>query len=298
MRTTIRFCGIVVLALTVMTLNGVAGEAHYVNGVEGIKAATLPPPGLYGRLYGAYYNADDLTDDNGDKADLGFEVSVYALVPRVIWVSPYEILGGSYFADVIVPIIQTELSIDAANVDDDQFGLGDACVEPVGISWHGARYDAAVALGGYLPTGEYDKDNVASPGKDMWTFMSTVGGTVYADAEKTWSASILSRYEIHSEQEDENYTPGDDFHFEWGLAKTVNKTLDIGVAGYCRWQVTDDETDGVENSDKVSVMAAGPEISLFIPSQVLFVSARYLWEFEAKNTSEGAIGVITLTKPF
>ena len=298
MRITIRFCSVMVLVLMILSSAGFAGDAHYVNGVEGIKAATLPPPGLYGRLYGAYYHADTVTDDNGDKADIGFDVTVYAAVPRLIWVSPYEILGGNYFADVIAPILQTEVSVDVAGVDDDEFGLGDVCVEPFGISWHGARYDAAVALAGYLPTGEYDEDNSASPGKDMWTFMSTAGATVYADAEKTWSASILSRYEIHSEQEDENYTPGDDFHFEWGLGKTLNKTLDVGVAGYCRWQVTDDETDGVEDSDKVSVMAAGPEVSLFIPSKVLFVSARYLWEFDAKNTSEGSIGVITLTKAF
>ena len=32
---------------------------HYVNGVEGIKAATLPPPGFYYRLYNVFYNADD-----------------------------------------------------------------------------------------------------------------------------------------------------------------------------------------------------------------------------------------------
>ncbi len=297
MRQRTRVCLSAILGLTALCGAGLAGDPHYVNGVEGIKAATLPPPGLYGRLYGAYYHADTLKDNSGDKQDIGFDVKVYAIVPRLIWVSPYEILGGNYFADVIVPITRTKVSINAAGMEDSKFGLGDVCVEPLGISWHGARYDAAVAAGGYAPVGQYNRDNAASPGKDMWTAMFTAGTTLYADDERTWSGSILSRYEIHSEKRDEEYTPGNDFHFEWGLGKTLNKVLDVGLAGYCYWQVTKDSGKD-SDSDKSRVFAAGPEVSLFIPNQVLFVSARALWEFEARNMSEGMIGVITLTKGF
>lgn len=292
------FSGLVaVLGITVFCSSGFAGDPHYVNGIEGIKAATLPPPGLYGRLYGAYYHADTIKDASGKKADIGFDLKVFALVPRVIWVSEYEVLGGNFFADAALPIMQTEVSVDVANADDSKFGIGDLCVEPLGITWHGAQYDAAAAVGGYIPTGRYERDNAASPGKDMWTAMFTAGATLYADAEKTWSASILSRYEIHSEKDYENYTPGDDFHFEWGLGKTFNRTIDVGLAGYCYWQVTDESGDDAD-PDKSRVMAAGPEVSMFFPSQMMFVSARYLMEFEARNYSEGGIGVLTLTKAF
>ncbi|MCA1809548.1 MAG: transporter [Kiritimatiellia bacterium] len=284
-------------AIIFCAVTGKAGEPHYVSGVEGIKAATLPPPGLYGRLYGVYYHADTLRDDAGDKQDIGFDVKVFALVPRLIWISQMEVLGGNYFADVVVPIIKTDLSIDAAGIDDNKTGLGDICIEPLGISWHGARYDASVAAGGYVPSGSYDQNNAASPGKDMWTAMFTAGATVYADDERTLSASILSRYEIHSEKRDEDYTPGNDFHFEWGLGKTINRTIDVGLAGYCYWQLTNDRGDDSDSS-KSRVFAVGPEISVFFPSQLMFLSARALWEFEARNQSEGMIGVLTLTKGF
>lgn len=276
---------------------GSASDPHYVNGVEGIKAGTLPPPGIYGRLYGVYYKSDTMRDSGGDKMDVDFDLSVWALVPRVIWVSKYEILGGNFFADAILPVLKTDVSIGAMAVDDSKTGIGDICVEPLGISWHGDRFDAAVAAGGYIPTGLYDKDNMASPGKDMWTAMLTAGGTVYADAEKTWSASVLARYEVHSEKNDAEYTPGNDFHFEWGLGKTIFKTVDVGMAGYCSWQVTDD-SGNEGDTGKSRVFAAGPEVSVFIPSQVLFVSARVLGEFEARNKSEGVIGALTLTKGF
>jgi len=249
-------------------------EEHYVNGVEGIKAASLPPPGYYWRLYGAYYNADEMRDDSGDKEDIGFDVSVYALVNRF------------------------DLKMDVADYDKDRTGLGDICVEPLVIAWHGARYDAAVGLAGYLPTGKYDKDEIGNPGKGMWTGMLTLGGTYYLDANKTWSASILSRYEVHSKIEGRDHTPGDDFHFEWGIGKTIAKVWDVGIAGYCQWQVTENKGDEAPYTDKNRVFAIGPEVIYFIQPAGLFASLRSEWEFEARNHSQGTMTALTLTKIF
>ena len=273
-------------------------EEHYVNGVEGIKAASLPPPGFYWRLYGAYYNADEMRDDSGDKQDIGFDVSVYALVNRFIWSTPVEMLGGNYVCDIIIPALQVDLKMDVADYDKDRTGLGDICVEPFVLAWHGARYDAAFGLAGYLPTGKYDKDEIANPGKGMWTGMLTLGGTYYLDADKTWSASILSRYETHSKIEGRDYTPGDDFHFEWGIGKTIAKVWDVGIAGYCQWQVTENKGDEAPYTKKNRVFAIGPEVVYFIQKAGLFASIRSEWEFEARNHSQGTMTALTLTKIF
>ena len=40
-------------------------SAHYAPGVEGIKAASLPPPGVYFRDYSYFYTADQLNDSSG-----------------------------------------------------------------------------------------------------------------------------------------------------------------------------------------------------------------------------------------
>ena len=34
---------------------------------------------------------------------------------------------------------------------------------------------------------------------------------------------------------------GDNFSFEWGLGRNVEKICDVGVSGYCSWQTTLDE---------------------------------------------------------
>ena len=278
-----------------------AGETgHYVSGVEGIKAASVPGPGFYYKIYNVLYNANTLTDNQGSKLDVDFDVTVFASAHRFIWVTPVKILGADFLMDTTIPLISTDISIGAAGIDDDAFGLGDICVEPFALSWHGRRYDAAFGLAAYLPVGKYDEGDPASPGKDFWTMMITLGATYYMDDDKTWSASILSRYEINSEKDSLDITPGNDFHFEWGIGKTLAKLWDVGVAGYCHWQVTDDSGSDVtwEKSVHDRVYALGPEISRFFPSLMLGFSLKHLWEFDAQDRSEGYATALNITKAF
>src|ERR1051325_3686561 len=61
---------------------------HYVPGVEGLKGASLPPPGVYVRDYNVFYTTDRVNDGTGHNAGPpNFEANVYANVPRVIWIT-------------------------------------------------------------------------------------------------------------------------------------------------------------------------------------------------------------------
>ncbi len=295
-----KWTGLTGILLSILLLTGLcaAETGHYVNGVEGIKAATLPPPGNYYRMYNTFYNADTLTDGDGNEIDIGFDAFVFANVHRFIWISDIELLGGNYGADFFIPLLYSEVEIGAFGIEEDQFGLGDLIIEPLIISWHGRRYDAATALAFFLPTGDYNDTNPASPGKGFWTVMGTLGGTYYLDPAKKWSASILARYETHFE-EDTDMTPGDDFHFEWGLGRTIASDWiwDVGVAGYCQWQVTDDDGPGT-SKDNDQVYAAGPHISAMIPKLKMGISLMNQWEFEAQDRTEGSVTTLTLTRMF
>lgn len=287
-------------AIVMMGSAALAGSGHYVSGAEGIKGATLPPQGVYWRMYNLFYTADDLRDKHGDEIDADFDVNVYALVNRLVYSSGIEILGANVVADICVPLVYTDISMKAGGMtlfDDNEFGLGDILIEPAILAWHGPRYDAALGVGVYLPTGDFDADEPASPGKGFWTGMFTAGATLYFDEARTWSASILSRYEIHSEQDDTDVTYGNDFHFEWGLGKTVAKIWDVGLAGYCRWQVTDDSGPGASD-DREEAYAVGPEVSVFVPEWGLGVSLRSLWEFENKVNSQGNVTTLMIMKAF
>lgn len=292
---------LLMLAIIFMaTATALAGSGHYGNGGEGLQAATMPPPGLYWKTYLTYYDSTDNRDNDGNKAHGDFKLHGASLANRIIYSSDFELFGGNFLMDAVVPISYTDIStqnVGASSYSKNKSGVGDVILEPVIFAWHGSWYDSVLAAAVFLPTGDYNKNNAASIGKGYTTLMLTAGGTVYFDTEKSWHASILSRYEMHTEQDQTHITPGNDFHFEWGAGKKFAEIYNLGLVGYCHWQVTDDSGLGATDARK-RVYAVGPEFNFTIPSYSTNIAVRVLKEFEAKNSPQGVLSVLTLTKAF
>jgi len=284
------------VAVTVSSFAGTGGE--YVNGVEGIKGASVPPPGLYTRNYIVFYSADTLAGPDGGNLPVGFNVDVSAVVSRLIFITKYKFLGADYGFDITVPLVRTSLSINAMALDETRAGLGNVLIEPVILSWHFKRADMSAAVGVFFKTGNFAAQHPASPGKDYHTTMFTLGGTVYLDNNRKTTFSILSRYEIHGTSGVTDISPGDDFHFEFGLGHTFGRFTDVGIAGYAAWQVSDDSGAITTGGVRDRTLALGPEISTVLPKAGLLLSVRILKEFNAIDRPEGWIAVTTLTHRF
>ena len=280
-----------------LALGGLSTEVlaqHYPIGVEGLKAASLPPPGLYLRDYNLFYFADRMNDSSGSDVGGNFDVFAYAQAPRLIWITPQKFLGGYYGMDVLVPFLYQE--VEAGPYNDSEFGLGDIFFEPITLSWHWQQFDAAVGYGIWTPTGDDEPVAPVTPGKGYWSHMVTLGGTWYPDLEKTWSVSILGRYEIHTEQDTTDTTRGDTLSIEGGIGKALSKSFEVGVVGYCQQQVTDDRgTPGSGDLDQV--WGLGPEIGYTCKGGVI-ATARYICELGALGRPQGNTVTLTLTKRF
>ena len=290
-------CCILSVLITTAVYAGETG--HYKGVIRGIKAATLPPPGFYNVVYNVYYNSDTLMNQHGDEANVGFDLNSIALSNRLVWITKQQILGADFGMNMVIPFVRTDIEINAFNVQDKQSGLGDVFVESF-LGWHNASYDATIAAGIYMPTGDYATDKPASLGKDFWTAMLSLGGTYYFDSKKAWSLSILGRYEVHSEKDSIDIKPGNDFGFEWGLANAITPTIDMGVTGYAHWQVSDDSGSEVtwDKSIRDQVFAIGPEIKVFIPSITSFITVRFRKEFGAEDRAEGQMLTLSIAKRF
>lgn len=275
---------------------------HYVPGIMGIKAASLPPPGSYYIMHNVFYTANSTYDGNGDKADIGFDVNVFVNAHRFVHVWKDVFWGANYAVNVIVPLVYTDISIGAFGVDANQFGVGDIIIDPIVLSWNKPKFDIAFGAGAVVPVTAYDPTKPAAPGKGFWTGLLTFGGTYYFDANRTWTASILSRYEIHSKKKDYAITAGNDFTFEYGIGKTIpGKSIwTYGVSGYAHWQVTEDKGEDVvwDPSVKDQVFAVGPEVDCFIPKIKLNIELRGLFEFGAVDRSQGTTLCLSLFKAF
>lgn len=276
-----------------------AGETgHYVCGVEGIKVATIPPPGFYYKLYNVFYYSDKFKS-NGNAPQSQPDIQDFIMVHRPIWVTNQKILGGNFFFDILVPITYADVNIREANLHDKAWSLGDICLEFFGLSWHQDRWDSLFSLAAYVPSGRHDPRKPALPGKDFWTLMVSPGATLYLDDAKTWALSTLLRWELHSKKHDEDIRPGQDFSFDASLSKTIG-LWDIGLSGYGHWQITDDRGNDINYDTSIHdrVFALGPEISIYVPFLKLKFQFRTQAEFGAVDRTEGIITNLSFTKMF
>ncbi|WP_419662872.1 conserved uncharacterized protein, putative involvement in regulation of phenolics degradation [Desulfosarcina variabilis str. Montpellier] len=277
---------------------------HYVPGGESTAlAASAPPPGFHYKIYNTFYNSTTLTDDNGEDLGVGFDLDVFCNLHRFVHVTKKKILGADYLYDVVVPILDKDLSIDALGVSDSRsLSVGDILIEPILLAWHKPRWDAVAGLGVWMPTGEYDADKPASPGLGYWSGMLTLGGTYFFDEKRSWSFSVLTRTLIHTEQDDTEVTPGSEFIAEYGIGKDipVNDKFLVrpAVVGFGYWQIEDDSDDGPGTvaDERKELYGLGAEINYFWLPQLFQVNLRVVREFDAKNTAEGSQFVVTFTK--
>lgn len=274
-------------------------SAHYVPGVEGIKGASLPPPGFWLRDYNVAYYADTLNAPNGSKVDgVDAKAFIYANVPRLLWITDTKVLGGYLGLDALVPLQYTDLDIKAGPhtvIDSSTFGIGDMFVEGTWSS-HLKQFDLALGYGIWAPTGNTEPPPTTRAGLGYWTHMLTAGATWYIDNEKRWALSALNRYEFSTEKEDTEQIPGQAYTLEWGASYGVTKTVDVGAVGYYQQQVNPSSGDSWSNRNRVA--AVGPEISAFFPKMMLGVSLRYEYEFMAENRLQGNTFTLTVTKKF
>lgn len=301
----IRAIVLAAIGLLAMLPSAQASTPHYVNGSLGLGAATLPPEGFYYSMLNTNYYASQIRDQNGDKVWKGaegssadFKLEVFIQAHSFVWASKYKILGARWLADIAVPLLYMDIKADVAiplpfqpgirrSVESHSFGLTDFYVEPLSLIWEKDRFSITLTSGVFVPVGKYDQNNPTSVGKGFWTFKQGLGGTVYFDEKKEWSASILAGYEIHSKQRQTHTKPGDHFHFEWGVGKRFAKYWQAGVVGYDSWQVTKDQGGTNAAEYKTSVHGVGGEIDVAIEKIKAQISLRSIWEYRARYSTLG-----------
>ena len=115
------------------------GGQHYPNGVEDFMVGALPPPGTYLVNYMLLVQKNSLRDNSGNSLPVDVNASVFAEVPRLIYVSPYKLFGASLAAHVFLPFYSADVTVSAGGnrvVDDNDKGLGDIIFSPLIMGWH------------------------------------------------------------------------------------------------------------------------------------------------------------------
>jgi hypothetical protein len=327
------------LVLSTGTTHG-AEIGHYVPGLLNIRDFAMPQPGLYGVFYNYFYTSDRLNDGNGDEitavtlAPLGgpgvtlgvdVDVDVYALVPTLIWVSPWKLLGAKYgaflapsFGNASVGAALTTGTGRGVDAETSQFALGDLFMQPLWLGWTLRHWDVALGYGFYAPVGKYDTSTVTLPrgatvtataadniGLGFWTHQVQGAVTWYPWAHKATAVLAALTYEIHGDKEDFDLTPGQNLTWNWGISqflplrKDQHLLLEVGLAGYSSWQLTDDSGSDARNPDvHDEVHAVGGQLGLTYVPWVASLNVRYFGEFAAQDRFQGQVFGFSVAKKF
>lgn len=266
-----------------LTAASVCAQAggHYVPGVEGIMAASVPPPGMYYLGYLVNYSIDELRAPGSNTVPLSNTGTVSALANRLVYITNTQFLGAHYGVEAIVPVLRKSLNFNAPGISESNSGVGDIYIGPLVLGWHGANWDAVAAAGLWFDNASSDAPS--KPGNGYKSTMLTGGGTYYFDDAKTWTGSALMRYEMNSRQAN-GIKPGNQVSLEWGFGKSIGP-VQVGLVGYDQWQTSDDSGAGAA-AGQAERHAIGVEVvyPLMKEAGVMFKAA-YYDEYSAKGGS-------------
>lgn len=271
---------------------------HYVAGVEGQQAASVPPPGTYYLGYLVHYDIDSFRAPGSRDALPGDNSgTVTALANRLAWISPHKLLGADWGMETIVPVLRKSLQIGAVGFDARDSGVGDVYLGPLVLGWHGPAWDAVAAAGVWLDNAS--SATSAAPGNGYRSTMLTLGGTLHSDATRIASASALMRYEING-RNDAGFRPGRQVTLEWGVGRQVGP-VQLGLVGYQQWQVGRDEGAGASDV-KSARHALGAEVVWPRMDIGLILKGAFYREYRAQGGSgpepRGSLLRATVIKPF
>lgn len=319
-----------------MAVSGaLAGDiGHYNGGVMDIRDYFMPAePGIYGVLYNYYYTSDRLNNGSGDKrgsitlntasgsvpVNLDVNINMYALIPALVWSSPWQILGARYGGYIAPSFANNSLEANltigeraGGRVHNSSFGVGDLYVQPVWLDWAEAHWDVSLAYGFYAPSGRYNTQTVPLPGGSavtvesadnlglgFWTQQVQGGVAWYPMTNKATAVTGVLTYEYNGEKNGIDLRPGQILTLNWGASQYLplthdhNLLLEVGPAGYDSWQITDSTgSDAINPGSRSRVHGVGGELGITYVPWGAFLTVHGFYEYAATSRFQGAsIGV-------
>jgi hypothetical protein len=297
--------------------------------VGGIRDYVVPERGLYVAQYNGWYHSDTLKDarggtldrlvlveqiTRGDRSvgpitlDLDVELNVFFVAPTFTFV-PFEAesLGLRYglFVQPTFSTTNVAASVSALgferNVEEGGWDVGDMLIQPFWLGWGSERVDLSVSYGFYAPIGKYRPESTDNVGLGFSTHQFQAALGLYYMEEKAGGVFFTTTYELHSEKEGVDITPGSHVTFEYGISQFVLEheglLLEVGVSGYSQLQVTNDQGGDVPRQFRHvrdEVHAIGGQLGVYYVPWGLALNVRSLREYEAEDRFEGYMTTLTV----
>lgn len=270
---------------------------HKLLGGVGIDAGVQAEPGFYLSDRIIRYDANKLRDRNGDLVPIrGLRIDVVAnafgasltLKPEN---APY--LGFAFG----LPLADISVNANDPRIAVDRSGFADIFVQPLKLGWRFPRGDVVTAYAFYAPTGRFEPRGREGVGRGFWSHQFSLGGAVFAGQERQIRASALLSYDINLRKHGIDIRRGNTLQIQGGAGVRFARIVDVGIAGFALWQVTDDSGADIPpmlRGARDRVYGLGPEIDLLIPALRTRLELRAEWDFGVRSRPQGRILVAGL----
>ncbi|AUT61821.1 SphA family protein [Paraburkholderia terrae] len=282
------------------------GGTNYPIGVNTITPGVQPPPGTYGYLYLAAYESTSLKDNSGNAVGnvSNFSLHAQAAAVRVahVW-RGLSLLGATIETRANIPFCNIDIHFDAHTPHGDVYksshaaGLSDIVFAPVMLGWHNGDLHQVAGLEFFLPTGSYDVNRLANPGRHYYSIEPTYALTWFPTQRVELSARAL--YEFNTINNATDYRSGQEFIVDYNAAFKLTQAWQIGVSGYYYRQMTDDMQHGQVvngNGNRGQVLGVGPFIGYM--TRKIAVAFKYQRETLVRNRPEGNRFWLQVYMPF
>jgi hypothetical protein len=269
------------------------GGSSWPMGIENYLMGAIPAPGFYSQVFVGNYLADTLRGNDGRKLAVDLDLRVTTVVPRFIWVSEQQWLGGSPGFHALLPLNDMRINVNGAH--DHKRGIGDAHLGPFLGFHHSDKLHTALGVDFVLPTGaEYDKNDAINLGNHYST-VQAVYAVSYIDPQGL-NADIRLMHEYNFENPATDYQSGRELHADYALGWGVGNWV-LGVGGYAYRQISDDRVDGRRLADnRGRSFAIGPSVQ-YRNAAGWSLSAKWQGESGVRNRAEGQAYWLKLTVP-
>lgn len=231
-----------------------------------LRAALLPPPGLYAGGFVAWADAYNFTDGTGSVIPALSQAYLSRVIggPFVYYVPNVQVLGGSVGFGALLPIGQQCGRLFPAQPKSCSAGIGDVYVEGRWARSFGtvrpSRYQGALPIvegltvsagfGMVFPTGQYDPTDVTSQalstGSHIWDFAPNVSFTYITPAWLGEGTEISAKlyWNNYLTNTSTQYSTGTLLNLDFAVSERFGR-IQAGLAGIYLTQVADDKLNGV-----------------------------------------------------
>ncbi|MBB5203504.1 hypothetical protein HNQ51_000797 [Inhella inkyongensis] len=300
------------------------GALRALNGAPGAEISSPQFPGLYGQFWLQRYEADRFTDGSGNTPRVALStpagtvqvrregsIDATVFVMRGTWLTEQRVGEGKFGISAALPLVrlkqslrltgefgagipagvqatvQGQLDALARASSGSRSGAADLELMPY-VDWQSDTDRLALGLGVVAPTGRFDASSAVNPGAGkFWTLRPLlVAARVW---ENGLEAGLRATYSINGRNRDTHNRSGQYLAADFGAHYALSEAYKLGLQGFVNWQTTADRcADPVLSlCGKVRVMGLGPSLSFTSEDGRLFMDAKVLKEFGARNRPEG-----------